>query len=85
MAYFSNATEGDIYHAQWCARCVNHDRESGCPIWGAHFMHQHEKAARPVLDMLIPPHQDGRIGECKFFREDRKAWAVGDLFEEGAA
>jgi hypothetical protein len=71
MAYFPNGTAGDLYQEQYCNRCV-HDRESKCPIWGAHLLFNRGPAWRQVLDYLIPMGDNGEPGECQMFAVDEE-------------
>jgi len=38
MAYFSNSSEGDVYEARYCQRCVHNNDEDGCPVMMLHFV-----------------------------------------------
>jgi hypothetical protein len=74
MAYFSNGTEGEMYEAKWCARCVHYGLECGCPVWGVHFFCNSEQfkneSVRMILDSLIPRTKDGVFNEqCAMFIE----------------
>lgn len=72
MGQFSNGTEGMMYEDHFCARCVHED---GCPVWGAHLLHNSEQYDNPqvksILDMLIP-RQDGHNMECAMFHPTSK-------------
>ncbi len=84
MAYFSNGTEGLSYQEHYCFRCEH--EEDGCAIWDAHLFYCREKAARPVLDMLIPmvdhTFKDGVTlkvaGACRFFTRKQLELPDGD-------
>lgn len=70
MGYFANGTEGMMYQAVYCDRCV-HDRDNDCPILALHFLWNYDqnrdKEKKMVLDMFIP--QKGIENEqCKMFR-----------------
>lgn len=60
MAYFSNGTEGDIYEAEYCDRCIHQD---GCAVWELHMIHnsdQHDdERLASILGTLIPRSKDG--------------------------
>ena len=55
MAYFSNGTEGELYEARYCRRCV-HDINQDCPIILLHLMRNYEDCNNPdsILHVLIP-------------------------------
>lgn len=40
MGYFSNGTEGSLFEARYCARCVHSDC---CPIWPLHLAWNYEQ------------------------------------------
>lgn len=45
MGYFSNGTEGEMFEARWCERCVHQDESEdsiGCPVWWLHLMWNQE-------------------------------------------
>jgi hypothetical protein len=74
MAYFSNGTEGEMYHEQWCSRCLhdNPDAERLCPIWGLHLMRNYDDCNNDnsVLHVLIPRSADKLSNErCTMFVE----------------
>ena len=71
MAYFSNGTEGSIYHNQYCSSCI-HDVDEDCAVWMLHLLHNYEqvedKQWEEVLDALIPRSSDGLSNlECNLF------------------
>ncbi len=75
MGYFSNGTEGDIYEAEHCEKCVHwkHDQQTdtwGCPVMDAHTLHNYEqtenKALESVLGRLIPRGERGNL-KCSMF------------------
>lgn len=86
MAYFSNGTEGMIYEAQYCDKCVHRDGQdgkSGCPVWVAHFLYAYEECnsasnAKTILDMLIPMESAGTTpdydvaAKCSMFHPAKK-------------
>ncbi|MDO8303919.1 MAG: hypothetical protein Q7T18_11825 [Sedimentisphaerales bacterium] len=63
MGYFSNGTEGAIYEAKYCERCLNY-RGGMCPILMLHSVWNYEAIGQNVgggikqiaLDMFIPRH-----------------------------
>ena len=73
MGYFSNGTEGDMYEAQYCARCVHRDDERGCPVMTAHVLYAYEECnsksnAKHMLDMLIPKAESPAFNaQCAMF------------------
>jgi hypothetical protein len=71
MAYFANATEGDIWEQRYCQRCANYN--DTCAILDVHFLYNYEACrenglAKRVLDGLIPDTTDGP-GECMMYRK----------------
>lgn len=71
MGYFSNGSEGEIYRARWCDRCL-HDQKSGCAVYLAHLMFNYDQCKdsklADVLSVLIPRTKDGLDNEqCKMF------------------
>ncbi len=81
MGYFSNGTEGDMFEAKWCARCVHGDNhrgdDKGCPVMLTHVLFSYEECnsdsnAKRMLDILIP--REGAWNEqCAMFHPARKA------------
>ncbi len=73
MGYFANGTEGDMFEAKWCNRCVHEDNEKGCPVMTSHVFFSYEECnsksnAKVMLDMLIP--RDGPWNaQCSMFHE----------------
>lgn len=75
MGYFPNGTAGDMYEAEYCARCIhNHNdpEKPGCPVMLAHVLYAYEECnsksnAKHMLDLLIPVRQDGFNGKCAMF------------------
>lgn len=74
MGYFSNGTEGDMFEAQYCARCV-HNTDKGCPVMLTHLLFSYEECnsdsnAKRMLDILIP--REGAWNEqCAMFHEGK--------------
>lgn len=74
MGYFSNGTEGDLYEAQYCARCVHNEddpEKPGCPVMLAHVLYAYEECnststAKHILDELIP-YEKGFNRQCAMF------------------
>lgn len=74
MGYFANGTEGDMFEAQNCNKCVHEDDEKGCPVMLAHLLYSYELCnakdhpGKHMLDMLIP--RKGAWNErCAMFHE----------------
>lgn len=72
MGYFSNGTEGGMYEADYCARCIHGDQDGAadCSVWFVHENWSYEFVAKPggILDMLIPRTEDGLGNEqCRMF------------------
>ena len=68
MAYFSNGTEGDLYAARWCLRCVHELPEHGCPVMLAHLLWNYDECNNDdsILHKMIP--MEGiRNGRCFAF------------------
>ena len=75
MAYFSNATEAEIWKEENCYRCGNYENhkiegweELGCPVEMVHFLFCYDAQSwknegRPlpmeILDLLIPRGKNG--------------------------
>lgn len=81
MGYFSNGTEGDMFEARYCNRCVHEDDEKGCPVMLAHVLYSYELCnekehpGKVMLDMLIPREREpGYCGnaQCAMFYERKK-------------
>ena len=69
MGYFSNGTEGDLYEARWCARCVHRDDKPACAVWELHLFRNYDEYddAESALHVLIP--RDGiENQQCRMFR-----------------
>lgn len=74
MTYFANATDAEIYQANYCQRCQHFKPASmdslGCPVLNLHFDHNNDDAWKPYLDEMIPPAPSPVWhGECAFFSE----------------
>lgn len=81
MAYFSNATEAEMFSARQCFICqhwrVGEDGEDeGCPIYDIHFAYNYDqcrkteagKVIKEILEMLIPTEKDSLFaGQCSMF------------------
>ena len=78
--YFANGTEGEIFEAKWCARCLHnvkpHGESPGCPVLYVHSLFNYEqcgddegaKAIHGILSTMIAPQSD--IGSpCITFEE----------------
>lgn len=95
MGYFSNGTEGAIYEDTFCRRCVHYGPEEGpgCPVWLAHLIHAYDlcnddpntSPGKQMLDMLIPPREDGGLngnGRCVMFVQDEAEEPLSAWVEE---
>jgi hypothetical protein len=75
MGYFSNGTEGEIYEARYCRRCIHgQDEKKGCAVWDAHLAKNYDEANNDnsILHMLIPLKEGGVYNdECRMFIERR--------------
>lgn len=70
MGYFSNGTEGESYHEEYCAKCLHDQQENGCPIWFLHNLHNYEECNKPdsFLHVLIPRSKENSGNEiCSMF------------------
>ena len=70
MGYFSNGTQGEMYQAKWCDKCLHQNAEKyvSCPIWDLHLLNNYEECnkADSYLHHLIP--RDGIDNEqCRMF------------------
>lgn len=74
MGYFPNGTAGMRYQSMFCDRCMNHDEDEGCPIWGLHLDWNYEQnrdtpegeAKKTALSNFIP--DDGPEPQrCRMF------------------
>lgn len=68
MGHFSNGTEGEMYQARYCFRCVHWTDDAGCPVWFVHEMHVGENAWTAALDLLIPRDEEGFNAQCYTFQ-----------------
>lgn len=73
MGYFSNGTEGELYHHAYCSRCVHWPTDPAdgmCAVWLAHQLRSYEDCNDPEspLHVLIPRSKD-KCGneECRMF------------------
>ena len=73
MGYFSNGTEGEMYEAEYCDRCVHQKvDDGGCAVMMLHLIHNYDECNKPnsFLHVLIPREKDGvRNEQCKMFHE----------------
>ena len=73
MGYFSNSTEGMMYEAEHCNKCVHNHPEHGCPCLEAHEIWNYKECNKEdsILHKMIPKTKDGLGNEqCIFFVED---------------
>ncbi len=76
MGYFSNGTEGRMYEAEVCDKCIHYPHEDvGCPVMELHMLYNYEqhdnKDIANCLDTLIPRSKDGLSNEqCLMFHQD---------------
>lgn len=71
MGYFSNSTEGELYEAKHCNRCIHQrkgDGERDCAVWEAHLLYQDDEG-QDILDFLIPQGDGNENLECTMFGE----------------
>ena len=69
MGYFANGTEGEMYEASYCDRCL-HSENNDCPIMALHLDWNYEQNKdankKRILDMFIP--REGIYnGACTLF------------------
>lgn len=69
MGYFSNSTEGSLYQAKWCVRCVHEDYDNGCTVMQLHFFFQDEM--QDALSHFIPKKKV-RNKKCTMFVNRKK-------------
>lgn len=69
MGYFPNGTAGDIYEAEYCARCVHDNDETGCAVMLAHNLYNYTECNKPesILHLLIPRDDKGFNEKCRMF------------------
>lgn len=78
MGYFPNGTEGQIYEAIYCAKCIHrngYDGNGACAVMVAHLLHNYKECDKPdsILHELIP--LDGiENGQCKMFVESARVY-----------
>lgn len=69
MGYFSNGIEGEMYKAEYCARCQHQKLDDGgCAVWMAHLIRNYDECNNEdsILHMLIP-REGVHNGECRMF------------------
>lgn len=68
IGYFANGTEGEMYHEQYCSRCIHESGERRCAVWTAHLMRNYSECNNEdsILHILIPRKEIGN-GECRMF------------------
>ena len=56
MAYFANGTEGEVYEAEYCNKCVHNLPDYGCPCLTAHSIWNYDECNNKdsVLHKMIP-------------------------------
>ena len=73
MGYFSNGTEGEMYHDAYCSRCVHWPADPAdgmCAVWLAHQLLNYKECnnAESALHILIPRNKDRHFNEeCRMF------------------
>ncbi len=91
MGYFSNGTEGEIYHDEYCSKCV-HNKNDGCPVMGLHMLYSYELCneknnhGKIMLDELIPPSKDNCWNDqCTMFisTEQDQSNATPEILYDG--
>ena len=72
MGYFSNGTEGQMYEAEYCDKCIHNDEE-GCPVMGIHFLYNGDKDEdiKTILDIFIP-RKEIHNDKCTMFVEQKE-------------
>ena len=72
MGYFANSTEGEVFQANNCEKCMNwrHDANAGygCPVWDAHLLFNYEDKVKSLLNILIERTKDGG-NKCRMLLE----------------
>ena len=72
MGYFANGTEGDMYEAEYCEKCVHCEDEQNfmCPVLVLHWVWNYRQCndgdKKEVLEMFIPT-KDCFNEKCKMF------------------
>ncbi len=68
MGYFANGTEGEMYEARYCSRCIHYE-DGACPVLVLHYLHNYEEANNPdsFLHILIPRSADSENEQCALF------------------
>ena len=71
MAYFNNATEGEIFVNSHCIHCINY-KDGMCPVWCVHVTFNAEQrgnvSLRDALNYLI--HRKGKLLVCDMEASD---------------
>ena len=82
MGYFSSGTEGEIYEAQYCARCIHGN--AACSVWLLHLRHNYKECNKPdsMLHTLIPRPED-KLGneKCTMFHATDAARKQAQIVE----
>jgi len=78
MGYFPNGTEGELYHAAYCAKCIHrngHDGKGYCAVMAAHILHNYNECNNPdsILNELIP-REGIENGRCRMFVESARVY-----------
>lgn len=69
MAYFSNGSEGEMFHDRFCCKCKR-DADNDCPIWLMHLLYNYDECNKEdsLLHKMIPKD----LSTCHFFKEQQK-------------
>lgn len=80
MGYFSNGTEGEMYHEAYCSRCI-HDVNEDCVVWLLHLLHNYDDCNNDesILHSLIPREGIHNLECTMFFPRDAGAAIRGQL------
>ena len=78
MGYFPNGTEGELYEAEYCDRCVHQD--DPCAVWLLHMLHNSDECNndKSMLHVLIPKNGI-RNEQCAMFHQKTTADANDPL------
>lgn len=70
MGYFSNGTEGTLFQARYCNRCV-HDRDEDCPIWMLHLSYNNDQSENPIIEGILSAliQHKGTDNICNLYHE----------------
>lgn len=81
MGYFSNGTEGEMYEAEYCAKC-DHNANDDCAVLLAHLIYNYDECNKKdsILHLLIPRDKDGYNEKCKMFTPLRPDRLMQDMF-----